>query len=131
MRATYLCPLLIVAAVFMSGTTAAVAQQTIPGADDLAALSKNQLGLLEYCRAEGYIDDKAIVVQNKLMSMLPAAKDTNKVETAYQKGKAGTVAALQKDMALADAAQEKKTDVATLCKNLANLIVKAGENLPK
>lgn len=131
MRYTGLCSLFVVAAVCISETAVLAAPQTAPGADDLAALSNNQLGLLEYCQAQGYIDGKAIVVQKKLMSMLPAVSDANKMEIAYQKGKKGTVAALDKDVPLADAAARKKTDVANLCQHLGGLIVKAGENLPK
>ena len=110
---------------------AAFAQTAAPTADDAVAAAQNQLGILEYCQTAGHIDDKAVEVQKKMLTLLPAATDTAKVDAAYAKGKEGTVSAMGIEQTLADAATAQKTDVKALCGQLASLVEQAAAQMPK
>ena len=99
--------------------------------DDTIAASQNQLGLLEYCEAQGHIDGTAVATQVKLMAMLPAPTDTAKTEAAYAKGKEGTVSAMGVEQTLTAAATAQNTDVKALCGQLASLVEQAAAQMPK
>ncbi|MFV0293323.1 MAG: pore-forming ESAT-6 family protein [Paracoccus sp. (in: a-proteobacteria)] len=105
--------------------------QTTPDPDAAISAARNQLGVLEYCAAEGHIDNAAAEVQTKMLDMMPAAQDEAAVEAAYQKGKEGTVSAMGVEQSLADAATAQGSDVAALCGQLSTMVQQAGEQLPK
>lgn len=93
--------------------------------DDTLAAARNQLGLLEYCQAEGHIDGTAIETQTGLLAQLPAATDAAKVDAAYEKGRAGTLSAMGVEQNLADAATTQNTSVAEICTQMAGALAAA------
>lgn len=108
----------------------AFAQQAM-GPDDAIAAARNQLGVLEYCQANGHIDETAAATQTRILDMMPPATDAAKIEAAYEKGKAGTVSALGVEQSLADAATAQNTDEATLCTQMAAMLEQAAAQLPQ
>lgn len=107
--------------------TAASAQDT----DAAVSAARNQLGVLEYCQAQGHIEGKAAEVQAKMIAMLPAATDEAAAVAAYEKGKTGTVSAMGVEQTLADAATAQGVEEAALCAQLADLVEQAGAQLPQ
>ena len=113
-----------------AGTTA-FAQTAAPDPDATAAAAKNQLGILEYCQAEGHIEGTAVEVQAKMIEMVPAAQNQETVDAAYAKGKEGTVSAMGVEQTLAEAATAQGVEEAALCAQLAQLVEQAGAQLPQ
>ncbi|NHF73633.1 pore-forming ESAT-6 family protein [Paracoccus xiamenensis] len=111
--------------------TAALAQTATPDPDAAAAAAQNQLGILEYCQAEGHIEGSAVEIQTKMIEMVPAAENQETVDAAYAKGKEGTVSAMGVEQTLADAATAQSTDVKALCGQLASLVEQAAAQMPK
>ena len=97
--------------------------------DDTIAASQNQLGLLEYCEAQGHIDGTAVATQVKLMAMLPAPTDTTKTEAAYAKGKEGvlSVGGTESDLKLLDSQGGSLADV---CKQMADAMAAVAGQIP-
>ncbi len=97
--------------------------------DDTIAASQNQLGLLEYCEAQGHIDGTAVATQVKLMAMLPAPTDTAKTEAAYAKGKEGvlSVGGTESDLKLLDSQGGSLADV---CKQMADAMAAVAGQIP-
>lgn len=108
----------------------AVSAQTAPNPDMAVSAARNQLGVLEYCQAQGHIDDKAVEIQGKMIRMLPAATDEAAAEAAYEKGKEGAVSAMGVEQTLAEAAAAQGVEEAALCTQLAQLVEQAGAQLP-
>ncbi|VDC24513.1 pore-forming ESAT-6 family protein [Pseudogemmobacter humi] len=100
-------------------STALAAPALAQDLDDTLAAARNQLGLLEYCQAEGHIDGTAVETQAGLLAQLPPATDAEKVDAAYEKGKAGTLSAMGIEQNLADAATTQNTSVAEICTQMA------------
>ncbi len=104
-------------AAFLALALPALAQTTAgngaPNMDDALAAAQNQLGLLEFCQAEGHIDGTAVETQKKMMAMLPAAIDTAKVEAGYTLGREGklSVAGVEQDLTQIEAQGGKLADV--------------------
>ncbi|SDD96051.1 hypothetical protein SAMN05421538_103121 [Paracoccus isoporae] len=98
--------------------------------DMAVSAARNQLGVLEYCQAQGHIDGAAIETQTELLAMMPAASDEAAAEEAYAKGQDGMVSAMGVEQSLADAASQQGADEAALCGQLASLVVQAGEQVP-
>ncbi|NPD13763.1 pore-forming ESAT-6 family protein [Xinfangfangia sp. D13-10-4-6] len=98
--------------------------------DDALAGARNTIGLLEYCQAEGHIDGAAIEVQNKIVAMLPAAGDADKVEAAYAKGKEGilSVNGVEQNIKDADAQGSSQAEV---CKQMSDALIAMGAQLPQ
>ncbi|RRH78035.1 pore-forming ESAT-6 family protein [Falsigemmobacter faecalis] len=112
----------VAALVLVAGAASAQA----PGMDEAVAAAKNQLGVLEFCQAEGHIDGKAVEIQKKMFGQLPAPTDAAKVEAAYEKGKAGTVSAMGVEQSLKEASASQNTDISALCKQMAAVITQTG-----
>lgn len=91
--------------------------------------ARNQLGVLNYCQDQGFIDGKAVETQTKLLAMIPAG-DTAKGDAAEAKGKEGTVAAMGVERTLADAAKEKNTTEDALCKQMDALLQQLASQVP-
>ncbi len=102
-----------------------------PDPDMAVSAARNQLGVLEYCEAEGHIDGEAAEVQAKMIGMLPAATDEDAAVEAYEKGKEGTVSAMGVEQTLADAAKAQGVEEVALCDQLAQMVVQAGAQLPQ
>ena len=113
----------------LTGTMASAQDAQDP--DAAVSAARNQLGVLEYCQAEGHIDGAAIEVQGKMLEMMPAATDEAAAQAAYEKGQAGTVSAMGVEQTLDEAATAQGADVAGLCAQLAALVEQAGEQLPQ
>ena len=105
--------------------------QDAPDADLTISAARNQLGVLEYCQAEGHIDGDAVEIQGRMIGMLAPAVDEEAVNAAYEKGKEGTVSAMGIEQTLADAAKTQGVDEAALCTQLAQLVQQAGAQLPQ
>lgn len=116
-------------AVGLTLTGSAVFAQADP--DAAVSAARNQLGVLEYCQAEGHIEGEAVEIQQTMIGMLPAATDEAAAQAAYEKGQGGTVSAMGVEQSLAEAATAQSTDEAALCNQLAALVVQAGEQLPQ
>ena len=120
--------------VFAFGLAMAASAATAQDAQDpdaAVSAARNQLGVLEYCQAEGHIDGNAVEIQGKMIEMLPAATDEDAAVAAYEKGKEGTVSAMGVEQSLAEAATAQSADEAALCTQLAQLVEQAGEQLPQ
>ncbi len=96
--------------------------------DDAVAGARNQLGLLEYCQAEGHIDGTAVETQTKMMAMLPAATDTTKGDEAYAKGKEGklSVGGVEQDLTQLES---QGGNVADVCKQMADALAQAAAQM--
>lgn len=112
-------------------TATAASAQTAPDPDMAVSAARNQLGVLEYCQAQGHIEGNAAEIQAKMITMLPAATDEAAATAAYEKGKEGTVSAMGVEQTLADAATAQGVEEAALCTQLAQLVEQAGAQLPK
>lgn len=128
---TNLKSLFAAAAVAVATTGSAAFAQTAPDMDMAITAAHNQLGILEYCKNEGHIEDAAIDAQNRVLKMLPAATDTAKVEEGYEKGKAGTVSAMGQEVSLSDAATQQGGSVETMCQQVAAAVEQAAASLPQ
>ena len=84
-------------------------------------MAANQLGLLEYCKAQGAIDDAPLAAQKEAMAQLPPA--TGSTDTAEQLGKQGTLSVNGTTMTLASAASSKNVTVDGLCKQMGTMVV--------
>ena len=114
-----------------SAKSCAATAQDAQDPDAAVSAARNQLGVLEYCQAEGHIDGNAVEIQGKMIEMLPAATDEDAAVAAYEKGKEGTVSAMGVEQTLAEAATAQSADEAALCAQLAQLVEQAGEQLPQ
>ncbi|TKW66454.1 MAG: hypothetical protein DI616_10895 [Paracoccus denitrificans] len=109
----------------------AASAQNAPDPDAAVSAARNQLGVLEYCQAEGHIEGNAAEIQSKMIGMLPAATDEDAAVAAYEKGKEGTVSAMGVEQTLGEAATAQGVDEAALCTQLAQLVEQAGAQLPQ
>ena len=121
----------VAAATLTISAAASFAQQPTMGPDDALAAAKNQLGVLEYCEAQGHTDKEPVEIQTKMMGMMPAPTDEAKIEAAYEKGKAGTISALGVEQSLAETAKAQSTDEAALCKQMSDMIKQAAAQMPQ
>ena len=87
----------------------------------------NQLGLLEYCQAQGAVDDKPISTQREIMAQLPAS--TAPIDAAEALGKQGTLSVNGQTMTLASAATTHNTTVDAMCKQIGGAVVQAAAML--
>lgn len=120
---------LIAGLMLTSATLPAFAQGEMTP-DVAIAAARNQLGVLEYCQENSYIDETAVTTQTRILEMMPPVTDEPMVEAAYEKGKAGTVSAMGMEQTLKAAATAQSTDEAALCTQMAALLEQAGAQLP-
>lgn len=88
------------------------------------AAAKNQLGVLEYCQAGGYVDGAAVERQAAMFAKLSVSADAQVVDRAYAKGRSGIVSGLGIEQPLTEAASQQGIDVATLCRQVAALAMR-------
>lgn len=91
--------------------------------------ARNQLGVLKYCQAQGHIDGKAVEIQEKLLTLIPAG-DAAKGDAAEAKGAEGTVSAMGAEQTLDGAATAQGTTVEALCKQMDTMIQQLAAQLP-
>lgn len=103
-----------------------------PSAQDAEAAyasARNQLGVLSYCQEQGHIDGKAVEIQTKLLTMIPAG-DVAAGDTAEAAGKEGTIQAMGMETTIADAATKQSTTEAALCQQMDAMIQQLAAQLP-
>lgn len=91
--------------------------------------ARNQLGVLKYCQAQGHIDGKAVEIQEKLLTLIPAG-DATKGDAAEAKGAEGTVSAMGAEQTLDGAAKAQGSSVEALCKQMDTMIQQLAAQLP-
>ncbi len=77
----------------------------------------NQLGVLEYCQAQGYTDGSAVLAQQGVISRLPAYAGSTAAAEAT--GKAGTIAANGQSVSLSDMASRGHSTESAMCQQMA------------
>lgn len=122
----------IVSSVLLS-TALASAQTTelAPDPDITQIAAQNQLGVLEYCHAQGHLDDAPLDIQKKMISFLPTPTNAAAVEAAYETGKKGTFSIMGAETTLADAAKTNNMDVATICGHMGKALEQAAGQFPQ
>ena len=89
---------------------------------DMMAMSHNsaanQLGVLEYCQAQGYTDASAVTAQKGVIARMPAYSGST--EAAEASGKQGTITGAGTTMSLSDMATKSNTTEAVLCQKMAD-----------
>ena len=87
----------------------------------------NQLGLLEYCQAQGAVDDKPVTTQREMMAQLPASAAPT--DAAEALGKQGSLSVNGQTMTLTSAAATHNTTVDAMCKQIGGAVVQAAAML--
>ena len=77
----------------------------------------NQLGVLEYCQAQGYTDGSAVLAQQGVISRMPAYAGSTAAAEAT--GKTGTIAANGQSVSLSDIAAKGHSTEAGMCQQMA------------
>ncbi len=77
----------------------------------------NQLGVLEYCHAQGYTDGSAVLAQQGVIARLPAYGGSTAAAEAT--GKTGTIAANGQSISLSDMASKGHATEAATCQQMA------------
>ncbi len=102
-------------------------------ADMLAMMQRaahNQLGVLEYCQAQGSVDADTIALQQRVLGMLPPAK-VDGLDEAEATGKKGIVSFAGHQVPLADAAKAQNSTPDAMCKQMASMLKAQAAQLPK
>lgn len=129
---------LFLAGVLLSGCFApSLAQAQAPAAGGqqemvrtLLLASRNQLGVLEYCRAQGSLGQGVVDLQRKMIGMLPP-QQVDGLDEAEATGKRGVVSFAGSQTALADAAKSQNTTVDAMCKQMGSMLQAQAAQLPK
>ncbi len=87
----------------------------------------NQLGVLEYCKDQGAVDDAPVTAQHAVMAQLPAG--TESTDADENLGKQGTLSVNGTTITLAKAATSRGITVADLCKQIGNSVVQGAAML--
>lgn len=130
-RFSFLPVLALTAGVALAQETETPAAPAAPQLDAGMAYesARNQLGVLKYCQAQGHIDGKAVEIQEKLLTLIPAG-DATKGDAAEAKGAEGTVSAMGAEQTLDGAATAQGTTVEALCKQMDTMIQQLAAQLP-
>ena len=81
----------------------------------------NQLGLIEYCRGRGDVDDAALEAERSSIARLPPSNvDTTAAESS---GKSGTMSMAGTTTTLAAMASSRNVPIATICKQMGDAAV--------
>ncbi len=112
---------------------AAVAQGVAGRRSDEAVRSlhlaeHNQLGLLEYCHAQGMIGEDIVTMQRAAIASLPRA-DAAGLDEAEAAGRRGVVAFETSEVPIAQAAMAEGITVVSRCKQMA-LVIEARAGKP-
>ncbi len=89
------------------------------------AASANQLGVLEYCQAQGHTDAAAVAAMRSTAARLPPAPSTAATDAAEAAGRQGSIVANGTTTTLAGFADTTHTTVPALCKQLADGAVRS------
>jgi len=105
-----------------------------PGQQDMIRMvhqaAHNQLGILEYCQAQGSVGADMVTLQERALGVLPPAQvdGLNEAEAA---GKRGVVQFGGSEVQLTDAAKAQNTTVDAMCKQIASLLQTQASQLPQ
>ncbi len=89
----------------------------------------NQLGVIEYCQSQGFVDSATVDAQKKIQTALPAATDTTGIDDAESVGKQGTILANGNKVTLAQAASSKGTTIQAICGQIGSTVKMAANNM--
>ena len=90
----------------------------------------NQLGVLEFCQAQGNVGPDVIALQKRMIGMLPPAQ-VDGLDTAEAAGKRGVVQMGGNEVAIPDAAKAHGSTVQAMCKQMGDMLTAQAANLPK
>ena len=90
----------------------------------------NQLGVLEYCQAQGSIGADVVALQQRILGLLPPAQ-VDGLSEAEAAGKRGLVQFGGSQVQLADAAKAQSTTPDAMCKQIATMLQTQAAQLPK
>ena len=90
----------------------------------------NQLGVLEYCQAQGSIGPDVVALQKRMLTMLPPAQ-VDGLDAAEATGKRGVVQFGGSEVAIADAAKARSTTADAMCKQMGQMLESQAAMLPK
>ena len=82
------------------------------------AAAANELGVLEYCQAQGAVGPDAVAAQRSSIGRLPASPVNT--DAAEALGKQGTISANGNSLALSGIASSRNTTVAVVCKQMGD-----------
>ncbi|RJK98744.1 pore-forming ESAT-6 family protein [Paracoccus siganidrum] len=103
----------------------------VPEADPAAAYeaARNQLGILKFCNAQGFSGEEAIVVQERVLGMIPQG-DAAAGDAAEAKGTEGVVSAMGAEVSLEDSAAQQGTTAEAQCQQIESLVNQLAAQLP-
>lgn len=96
----------------------------------LALAGRNQLGLMEFCRAQGSVGTDVVELQRKVLGLLPSVQ-VDGLADAEALGRHGVVSLAGSQTELAAAATSQGTTVDAMCKKMADLLRSQAAHLPK
>ncbi|UFN49404.1 pore-forming ESAT-6 family protein [Roseomonas sp. OT10] len=91
---------------------------------------RNQLGVLQYCEAQGSVGADVVALQRRVLGMLPPVQ-VEGLDAAEATGKGGVVDAMGTRVALADAARAQGTTPDAMCKQMAAMLQAQAAQLPR
>ena len=97
----------------------------------LQLAAHNQLGVLEYCQAQGYTGSEAVDLQRKILGMMPSPAKMDGIAEAEAAGKTGEVQAGGTHVKLVDAAKTQNTTPEAMCKQISSMLQQQAAMLPK
>lgn len=92
--------------------------------------ARNQLGVLQYCQTRGSVDADVVVLQRRMLAMLPPA-EVDGVDQAEAAGKRGVVQFGGNEVSIADAAKAQNTTPDAMCKQIATMLQNQAAQMPR
>ena len=114
----------------------AVAQGQVPAEGQaemmktLALAGRNQLGVLEFCRAQGSVGADVVDLQRRALGLLPPVQ-VDGLADAEALGQRGVVSFAGSQTELSAAAKAQGTTMDAMCKKMAEMLRAQAANLPK
>ena len=102
-------------------------QQNMMNTMQLAA--HNQLGVLEYCQAQGSVGSDVVALQQRIIGMMPPGQ-VDGLDQAEASGKAGNVVFAGNTVAISDAAKARSTTTDAMCKQIGSMLTAQASSLP-
>ena len=131
-RVATLCAAILMPAAALAQTpqvpTTPGGQQEIMKTMHLAA--HNQLGLIEFCQAQGSVGPDVVALQKRMLTMLPPAQ-VDGLDDAEAAGKKGVVQFAGNTVDIRDAAKAQNTTPDAMCKQIGSMLESQAANLPK
>ena len=113
---------------FLAAAAAALTAAPALAQTDMMAMqrtmSANHLGVLEYCKTQGYTDESAVTAERTTIAALPPGSSQADMDAAEAKGKQGVISANGQDYPLSTMASKSNTTESAMCKQMADNVVK-------